>query len=195
MDRIKIENRIRAIVEDSIRVKRTFFKESYLQVIEIAGVMASALQQNNKLLFFGNGGSAADAQHLAGEFVNRFLKERPALAAVALTTDTSIITSIGNDSDFDHIFARQIEALGMPGDVAIGLSTSGNSINVLNAVHVARNRGLHTVVFLGRDGGKLSGEAEHTLIVRDNSTPRIQETHITLGHILCEIIEGELYPA
>ena len=149
--------------------------------------------RGNKVLIFGNGGSASDAQHLAAEFVNRFQIERPPLAAVALTTDTSILTSIGNDYHFDNIFSKQVEALGRPGDVAWGISTSGNSANVVQAVKTAQKLGLKTIGMTGR-AGELAGCVDLVFAVATDVTARIQETHITIGHILCDLVDRKLYP-
>jgi D-sedoheptulose 7-phosphate isomerase len=152
-------------------------------------VCRDALAGGGKLMFFGNGGSAADAQHLATELTGRYLRNRPAIAALALTTDSSSLTAIGNDFGFDQVFERQIEALGRPGDVAIGITTSGKSANVSRALRAARARGLVAAGFAGRDGGDLVGLADPLLIVPSDSTPRIQEMHITLGHMLCDVLE------
>jgi len=151
-----------------------------------------SLVAGGKLLIFGNGGSAADAQHIAAEFVNRFLKERRPLAAMALTTDTSVITSIGNDYHFDQIFQKQIEALGRIGDIAMGISTSGNSPNVVLAMETAREMGLFTIGFTGR-GGAISTLSDILFTVPSDVTARIQETHITLAHILCELVEERMF--
>ena len=155
--------------------------------------MVESVRANGKLLIFGNGGSAADAQHIAAELVNRLNFDRPPIAAIALTTDTSILTSLGNDSSFDEIFERQVRALGRPGDTALAISTSGNSPNVLRAVEAARQMGIKTVALTGKSGGKLAAAADLALIVEADSTQRIQETHITIGHILCELVEDELF--
>lgn len=172
------------------------FVEQYAPRIElVARRMAETLRRGGKILFFGNGGSAADAQHLSAEFVNRFLRERSALAAVALTTDTSALTSIGNDLGFDQIFARQVEALGRPGDVVVAISTSGNSPNVLKGVEAARRLGCITVGLTGGSGGQLTKVVDEVFIVPSNETPRIQETHITLGHALCALVEELLLAA
>ena len=166
------------------------FVEQYASRIElVARRMAETLRRGGKILFFGNGGSAADAQHLSAEFVNRFLRERNALAAMALTTDTSALTSIGNDLGFDQIFARQVAALGRPGDVVVAISASGNSPNVLEGVVAARRLGCITVGLTGGSGGQLSKVVDEVFIVPSNETPRIQETHITLGHVLCALVE------
>jgi D-sedoheptulose 7-phosphate isomerase len=174
---------------DSAAVKLRF-AEQYAPRIEAAAQrMADALQRGGKLLFFGNGGSAADAQHLAGEFVNKFLRDRGALAAVALTTDTSVLTSIGNDLGFDQVFARQVEALARPGDVVVAISTSGNSPNVLRGVEAARRLGCTTVGMTGGSGGLLAAIVDEAFVVPSSETPRIQETHITLGHALCATVD------
>ncbi|AOY60596.1 MULTISPECIES: D-sedoheptulose-7-phosphate isomerase [Desulfococcus] len=151
-----------------------------------------SLVAGGKLLIFGNGGSAADAQHIAAEFVNRFLKERRPLAAMALTTDTSVITSIGNDYHFDQIFQKQVEALGRIGDIAVGISTSGNSPNVVLAMETARKMGLFTIGFTGR-GGAIATLSDILFTVPSDVTARIQETHITLAHILCELVEERMF--
>jgi len=153
---------------------------------------AAALSGGGKLFFFGNGGSAADAQHLATEFTVRYRQDRRALAAIALTTDTSALTAAGNDLGFEHIFSRQIEALGRRGDVAIGITTSGRSPNVIRAFEVARAMGLGTVAFTGGSGGDTARVADHVLLVPSDVTARIQEMHITLGQMLCEALEIEL---
>ncbi|HLE17431.1 MAG TPA: D-sedoheptulose 7-phosphate isomerase, partial [Syntrophales bacterium] len=152
-----------------------------------------ALKRRNKILIFGNGGSAADAQHLAAEFVNRFMIERPPLAAMALSTDTSVITSIGNDYDFSEIFSKQIRALGQEGDVAWGISTSGNSPNVVKALETANKMKLVTIGLTGKDGGAIAGTVDYWLNVSSNSTPRIQEVHITVGHVICEMVDFKLF--
>jgi D-sedoheptulose 7-phosphate isomerase len=150
------------------------------------------LKAGHKLLVFGNGGSAADAQHLSAELVGRFQKERAALPAIALTVDTSIVTSIANDYSYKQVFARQIEALGRPGDVAFGISTSGESPNVVAALQTARARGLRTVALTGRDGGSVGAAAEMHVNVPDQNTARVQEVHRTLLHVMCEVIESDL---
>ena len=183
-----------ASVRDSLAVKQTLLEDQdYLSVVsEVGCALAHAIQQGGKVLFFGNGGSAADAQHLAAEFTGRFLIERRPLAGLALTVNTSSLTAIGNDYSFDLVFARQIEALGKPGDVAIGISTSGNSQNVLRAVEAARKLQMVTVGLTGR-GGKLASAAEYCIRIPSDSTPRIQEAHILTGHILCEIVDRQLF--
>ncbi len=181
------------ILEESIRVKDQFVKENIELIIKGADRIAACMASGHKVMIFGNGGSAADAQHIAAEFVNRFRIERPPLAALALTTDTSIITSIGNDYHFDEIFAKQIRALGKKDDMAVGISTSGNSRNVIKAMEAAKDMGIFTVGFGGR-GGKLAECADMVFSVKSDITARIQESHITLGHILCDLVERILFP-
>ena len=184
---------IRNIIEESIELKRRFIDNNTDLIINAAGKISDSIASGHKLLLFGNGGSAADAQHIAAEFINRFRIERPPLAALALTTDTSILTSIGNDYSFDDIFSKQILALGRAGDVAIGISTSGNSKNVIKAIEAAKDKGLFTIVFTGR-GGNLSSMADMVFAVESDVTARIQEVHITLGHIICELVDRNLFP-
>jgi D-sedoheptulose 7-phosphate isomerase len=180
---------------DSAAVKLRFVEESGPRIEAVAREMAKVLRRGGKLLFLGNGGSAADAQHLAAEFVNRFLVERKALAALALTTDTSVLTSIGNDRGMEQLFSRQIEALARPGDVVVAISTSGNSPNVLRAVEAARRLGCWTVGLTGGSGGALAKVVDDAFVVPSQETPRIQETHITLGHALCALVEDLLVHA
>ncbi len=164
--------------------------------LEILGRrMADCLSNGGKILWMGNGGSAADSQHLAAEFVGRFSRERPGFASIALTTDTSILTAVGNDYGYEKIFARQIDALCKPGDVVVGISTSGNSGNVLEAIRSANERDALTVGFSGGDGGALREAANDSLIVPSNDTARIQEAHILMGHLLCDWVEDTLVDA
>ncbi len=174
------------------RVVDAFLDRHAEDLLTLARWCSDSLRAGGKILLFGNGGSAADAQHLAAEFVNRFDRDRPALAAIALATDGSVLTSIGNDASFEAVFARQIEALGRPGDVAIGITTSGNSPNVLAGLLTARRLGLKTASLLGRDGGAAAGAAELRLIVPGEATARIQEVHILAGHLLCRFVEEML---
>lgn len=160
---------------------------------ECARLLAAALRAGRKVLVMGNGGSAADAQHLAAELVGRFLKERRALPAIALTTDSSILTAVGNDYGFDRVFQRQVEALAVPGDVVIGISTSGNSANVLLALQAAKEIGCTTVGLLGRDGGKIAPLVDVNLTVSAMQTPHIQEVHAIIVHILCDLVEQQLF--
>jgi D-sedoheptulose 7-phosphate isomerase len=176
-------------------VVERFFSTEARAVEAVAEAFVGALRAARMILFFGNGGSAADAQHLAAEFVNRFSRERRALPALALTTDTSVLTSIGNDRDFSHLFSRQVEALGRRGDVAVGISTSGRSANVLSGLRAARDRDLTTVGFTGEDDEKMRGLCHHLIRVPCRETPRIQEVHILVGHILCQLVDDALFPA
>lgn len=160
-------------------------------IAALAQRMRASLAAGGKIVWLGNGGSAADSQHLAAEMVGRFRRERPGLASIALTTDTSILTSVGNDYGFEHIFARQVEALCAPPDLLVGISTSGNSRNVIAAIEAGRARGLFTVGLLGGDGGRLAQLCDLSLIVPARDTARIQEAHILIGHLLCELVEAE----
>ena len=181
------------ILEESIQVKRHCIENNIDPIIRAVEMLATCLIRGNKVLIFGNGGSAADAQHLAAEFVNRFQIERPPLAAIALTTDASILTSIGNDYHFDDIFSKQVEALGRQGDIAWGISTSGNSTNVIQAIKAAQKLGLKTIGMTGR-AGELADCAGLVFTVASDTTARIQESHITIGHILCDLVDRKLYP-
>ena len=184
---------IEKLLEDSLKIKDTFIRENLSNLVQAAEKIALAFTSDRKLLLCGNGGSAADAQHIAAEFVNRYTLERPPLPAIALTTDTSVITSIGNDYSFDDIFSKQVKALGVEGDVLLAISTSGNSTNVLSAVKDARSQGIYTIGLIGKDGGKLAGLVELALVVKNNVTPRIQEAHILAGHILCHLVDYILF--
>lgn len=188
-------DQIEAAFRESAQVKTDFIrsKENQQKILELSNKILASFREGKKVLFFGNGGSACDASHLAAELVNRYKKDREGLPALALATDMAVLTSISNDYDFSELFSRQIQALGNQGDVAIAISTSGNSPNVLKAVEVARRKGLTTAGFTGMDGGKLAGIVDYAFMVPSSNTPRIQETHITLGHVLCEIIENELF--
>ena len=161
-------------------------------VVEAGKILAKALQQERTVFWAGNGGSAADSQHLAAELVGRFKHDRKALRSIALTTDSSILTCVSNDYSYDDIFSRQIEALGRKGDVFVGISTSGGSKNILRALHAAREIGVHTIAMLGKGGGEAIRVADCSIVIPSDSTARIQETHILVGHILCEVIETEL---
>ena len=163
-------------------------------VVAAADVLVQTFRAHGKLLCFGNGGSASDAQHIAGELVNRFLQQRKALPAIALTTDGGVITCIANDTGFENVFARQIEALGTKGDVCLAISTSGTSPNVIAACERARRQGVTVIGLLGRDGGTVGALCDLALIVPSDDTQRIQETHNLIGHIICELVEAELFP-
>jgi len=187
---------INAAFADSIRVKQAFLRDNVDILIKVIDAVVAALQVGNKLLLFGNGGSAADAQHIAAEFVNRFRIERPPLPAIALTTDSSALTSIANDYDYTQVFAKQVQALGKPGDVAIAISTSGNSANVLAALTVCKQANIRTIGLTGGGGGKMANEVDYLLNVgASTDTARIQESHILIGHVICEIVDTTLYPA
>ena len=188
-----MEDLIIKIFKESGQLKEVFVNKNLLKIITVVDAITGALNEGNKILLFGNGGSAADAQHLAAEFVNRFVIERPPLPAIALTTDTSVITSIGNDYDFSEIFAKQIRAIGKAGDIAWGISTSGNSLNVVKALETAKKMGLITIGLTGRDGGNIAGIVDYFLNVSSNSVPRIQEVHITAGHAICEMVDYKLF--
>jgi D-sedoheptulose 7-phosphate isomerase len=179
--------------EESAKVKIKFAGENVEKIEEVVQLIAQAFREGKKVLLFGNGGSASDASHIAAEFVNRFLIERPPLPAIALNTDVAVLTSISNDYDYSYVFSKQVVALGNEGDVVIGLSTSGNSSNVVRAIEVAKKNGMRTIVLTGGNGGKLANKADHTFIVQSKVTARIQETHITLGHVICQMVDEELF--
>lgn len=181
------------ILQDSLATKEQFIKDNLDLILQGADSFATCLTSGHKIMIFGNGGSAADAQHIAAEFVNRFQVERTPLAALALTTDTSVITSIANDYHFDQIFSKQIQALGKKDDIAIGISTSGSSKNVIQAIHAAKDIGIFTMGLMGR-GGELAQCTDLAFRVESDITARIQEAHITLGHILCDLAERILFP-
>jgi len=181
------------IFEEGARVKNAFAKENADRIVEVVHLIARTFREGHKVILFGNGGSATDASHIAAEFVNRFLIDRPPLPAIALNTDIAVLTSISNDFGYDQIFSKQLSALGHEGDVVIGISTSGNSLNVIKALDVAKKNGMKTVVLTGGAGGKMVNIADYTFVVPSRHTPHIQETHITLGHILCQLVDEELF--
>ena len=187
-----MKDRIERIVKDSIKTKEGLLATQTANIEKAAWAMINCLNSGGKILIFGNGGSAADSQHMAAELVGRFKKERKALAAIALTANTSTITAIGNDYGYDAVFSRQIEALGKKGDIAVGISTSGNSPNVIRAIEKAKLIGLETVGITGGDGGKLRAVCGIVITAGSKDTPRIQEAHITIIHALCELIEDEI---
>jgi D-sedoheptulose 7-phosphate isomerase len=192
------ERAMRLVVEHSRKgaaLRENFFAKNGEKIVHIARDMAVCLAKGGKLLLCGNGGSAADAQHLAAEFVNRFLIERPPLPALALTTDTSILTAIGNDYAFDQIFLKQVQAFGVAGDMLVGISTSGSSPNVLRAMEWANDHGLSTVGLLGRKGGPIMDRCTHPLLVECEETALIQEVHIAAGHMLCSLVDHFLFEA
>ncbi len=182
-------------IQASIAVKEQMLHSTEVvsMIAKVSELVVVALKEGHKVILFGNGGSAADAQHIAAEFVGRFAFDRPALPALALSVNTSCLTAIGNDYGFDLVFSRQIEALGRPGDVAIGISTSGNSPNVLRALSVAKKTGLYTVALTGCTGGKLQDAVDHCICAPSNETPRIQECHILIGHVISELVEKTIF--
>jgi D-sedoheptulose 7-phosphate isomerase len=190
-----LEETVLGAMRDAIAVTQSMINdhEYQVQVATVGQVMVTALAQERKVLFFGNGGSAADAQHLAAELAGRFMTDRPGLAGVALTTNTSSMTAIANDYSFDEVFSRQIEGLGLPGDIAFGISTSGNSRNVIRAMQAAQSRKMVTVALTGEAGGELRHLVNHCIRVPSPRTPRVQEAHILTGHILCQLIEQEMF--
>lgn len=189
------EQRVGASIEASIAAKQSLLKssETVATIAKVSGILVDALKHGNKVLLAGNGGSAADAQHIAAELVGRFAFDRPALPALALSVNSSCVTAIGNDYGFDQVFSRQVEALARSGDVFIGISTSGNSANVLRAVSAAKKLGLHTIALTGLAGGKLKEVVDHCVCAPSNETPRIQECHILIGHIVSELVEQEIF--
>ena len=188
-----MEDYIIKIFKESNRIKEAFVNENLSKLVNVVEAITAALKAGNKILLFGNGGSAADAQHLAAEFVNRFVIERPPLPAIALTTDSSIITSISNDYDFSEVFRKQIRALGQAGDIAWGISTSGNSANVLKGLETAKKMDLITIAFTGKDGGSIAQIADFSINVASAVTARIQEAHITAGHAICDLVDIKLF--
>lgn len=186
-----MKNRVEEIFKESIDVKQKTLKANLQEIVSAAKEIIKTFKRNKKVLFFGNGGSASDSQHIAAEFIGRFQKERRGLPAIALTTDTSILTSLGNDYTFDIIFKRQIEALGQKGDIAFGISTSGNSKNVIEGIKQAKKMGLRTISLTGRDGGTLAKLTDISLIVPSLQTARIQEAHSCIIHTICELVENQ----
>jgi D-sedoheptulose 7-phosphate isomerase len=182
--------------DESVRVKQAFLRDNLEALMQAIDAIVAAFKNGNKLLLFGNGGSAADAQHIAAEFTNRFLIERPPLPALALTTDSSALTAISNDYDYSQVFAKQIKALGKPGDIALAISTSGNSANVREAIETCRQLKIATIGLTGGNGGKMVGKVDYLLCVSEGkNSPRIQEAHILVGHVICEIVDQKLFPA
>ncbi len=189
------ESFIRESLNESAETKRLILEQCFDDINKTADELVKVVRRGNKILFCGNGGSAADSQHLATEFMIRMSHDltRPAIGAIALTTDTSNLTAGGNDIGFENVFARNVEGIGNTGDALIGISTSGNSQNILRAVQKAKEKNLITICLLGKDGGKLIDECDFSIVIPSNNTQRIQEGHITVGHILCEIVEREIY--
>lgn len=190
-----MRDKIQKAFKESISVKQLFIDKNIDTIIEVSRLLADTFSSGNKLLLFGNGGSACDASHIAAEFVNRFKRDRPAFPAIALNTDMAVITSIANDYDYSDIFARQIKALAQEGDVVIAISTSGSSPNIVKAVEVARKKKVKTIAMTGEKGDVLASKSDYIFVVPSKSTPRIQETHITLGHVLCQMVEEILFEA
>lgn len=184
-----MKDKILKAIKNDIQVKEDLLKNCTSKIEQAAEAVVSSISSGGKLLIFGNGGSAADSQHIAAELVGRFKKERKAIAAVALTTNTSTLTAIGNDYGYDATFSRQVEAIGKRGDVALAISTSGKSQNVMAAVRKAREMGIKTIALTGGTGGPLAKECDIAIVVGSGDTPRIQESHILIGHIICELIE------
>ena len=187
-----MKERILQDLREGIVVKEALIQTHVGLIEKAALVVIDCVKSGKKILFFGNGGSASDSQHLAAEFVGRYEKERRALPAIALTTDTSILTAVGNDYGFDHVFERQISALGQKGDVAFAISTSGNSKNVIKAVQKAKELGIYTIGLMGRDGGAMKSMVDLAIVVPSHKTSRVQECHIMIGHILCERVDEAL---
>lgn len=190
-----MKEKILKAFEESISVKEKFAKENIDKIVEVSKAIADAFNDGKKVILFGNGGSATDASHIAAEFVNKFKRERPSLPAIALNTDMAVITAIANDYDYSDIFAKQLKAIGAEGDVVLALSTSGGSANVLKALDVAKKKRLKSVAFTGIKGEKFASKATYAFIVPSDNTPRIQETHITLAHVLCQMVEEILFEA
>ena len=188
-----MKERVIKAFEDSVDVKRRFVQQHVDRIVQVASVIAAAFREGHKVLLFGNGGSSTDASHIAAEFVGRYHRERRPLPAIALGTDMAAITCIANDYDYAEIFARQVKAHGQKGDVVIAISTSGNSPNVLKGLEAARELGLTTIGWTGGKGGKVEGLVDYPFVVPSTVTARIQESHITLGHVLCELIEESLF--
>jgi D-sedoheptulose 7-phosphate isomerase len=190
-----MKEKILKIFEESAAVKNKFAAENAPLIEEAAKGMAEAFKEGRKVILFGNGGSATDASHIAAEFVNRLKMERPPLPAIALNTDMAVITSISNDYDYSEIFAKQLKALGEEGDIAVGITTSGSSPNVLKALEVAKKKKLKTIALTGAKGARSVGKADFAFVVPSTETARVQETHITLGHVLCQMVEEILFEA
>jgi len=188
-----MESDIKAIINEHISLAQRIQKEHLSDILTVVRWAVNAYRSGNKIVFAGNGGSAADAQHLAAEFIGRFEKNRRALPAIALTTDTSILTALGNDFGFDTVFARQVEGLMNPGDLFYAISTSGNSKNVVQAVEACRQIPCKTIGLLGRNGGKLRDMVDLAIIIESNNTARVQEVHEIIGHIICFLVEKELF--
>ncbi len=190
-----MEKKILRAFEESIALKEKFVKENAPLIAEVSKLIAEAFNDGKKVLLFGNGGSACDASHIAAEFVNRFKRDRPGLPSIALNTDMAVMTSIANDYDYSEVFARQVKTLGDQGDIAIAISTSGNSKNILKAVDAAKKKGLRTIAFTGLKGEKFAAKNDYAFVVASDDTPRVQEVHITLAHVICQMVEEILFEA
>lgn len=190
-----MREKIQKVFKESVSVKKQFLDENIDTIVEVSRLLADTFTRGGKLLLFGNGGSACDASHIAAEFVNRFKKERPAFPALALNTDMAVLTSIANDYSYDDVFARQMKAFAGDGDAVIAISTSGTSQNVINAVDVAKKKKLKTIAFTGAKGDKLAVMCDYVFAVPSINTPRVQETHIILGHVLCQMVEEIIFEA
>jgi D-sedoheptulose 7-phosphate isomerase len=190
-----IEKKIIRAFEDSINIKGKFVKENAALIAEVSKLIADSFNDGKKLLIFGNGGSACDASHMAAEFVNRFKIDRPGLPAIALNTDMAVLTSIANDYNYNEIFARQIKTLADEGDIVIAISTSGGSKNILKAVDTAKKKKIRIVAFTGQKGIEFASKCDYAFVVPSDDTPRIQETHMTLGHVICQTVEEILFEA
>ncbi|MFH0710479.1 MAG: D-sedoheptulose 7-phosphate isomerase [Pseudomonadota bacterium] len=190
-----MKNYIIKQIADSAATKQAILENEALldTIVTVAQECVEVYRKGKKTMLAGNGGSAADAQHIAAELVGRYGFDRPSIPSLALTTDTSNLTAIGNDYGYDKVFSRQLEGMGQEGDLFIGISTSGNSQNIINAFESAKDKDIMTVALVGRDGGKMAAMADYAIIIPSNDTPRIQESHILIGHILCDIIEKELF--
>ena len=190
-----INQYVKSHFEDSIQVKNQILQDKALieLIQKVALITTNAYKNGFKTMLAGNGGSAADAQHIAGEFVSRFYFDRPGIPSIALTTDTSILTAIGNDYGYDRLFARQVQAQGVKGDIFIGISTSGNSTNIIEALKVCKEKEIISIVLTGQSGGKMADLCDYCIKVPSNCTPRIQESHIVIGHIICAIVEEEIF--
>jgi len=193
MKKSQLRKRIFEISESSREVQKAFIEIESEKIMEVVYLAKKVISKNGKILIFGNGGSAADAQHLAAELVNRFKKERSPIPAIALTTDTSILTAVANDYDFSEVFSKQILALGKKGDIALGISTSGKSVNVISALKVAKKLGMHTVGLSGGDGGLMKELCDYLILVPSYETPRIQEGHLLFLHIFSELLEELIF--
>ncbi|QFR42837.1 D-sedoheptulose 7-phosphate isomerase [Sulfurimonas sp. CVO] len=190
-----MKNYIKDQIKKSFETKQAIYQNEELlnKIVEVCKLCVELYKGKNKTILAGNGGSAADAQHIAAELVGRYGFDRPSIPSLALTTDTSCLTAIGNDYGYDKIFSRQLEGMGQSGDIFIGISTSGNSKNIINAFEVAKEKGIKTIALVGRDGGEMAKIADIALVIPSDSTPRIQESHILIGHIICDIIEKETF--